>query len=127
MLIELILRRKGGTVVTIDDQTYHFRPDTAGKHVCEVSDRRHIQRFLSIAEAYQLPDAEDEIVNEVIDNPEPVEPEVDDTSEAESVLAKPVSAMNKDELEAFATQRGVVVDKRRSLRALQEQLGALEQ
>ena len=125
MLIELTLRRKGGTAVTIDDQTYHFRPDTAGKHVCEVTDRRHIQRFLSIAEAYQLPDIEDEIVNEVVDNAEPVE--AGDENEAESVLEKPVAAMNKDELEAFAKQHGVVVDKRRSLRALQEQLGALAQ
>ena len=125
MLIELTLRRKGGTVVTIDGQTYHFRPDTAGKHVCEVADRRHIQRFLSIAEAYQLPDTEDAIVNAVVDNAEAVES--GDENGAEIALEKPVAAMNKDELEAFAKQHGVVVDKRRSLRALQEQLGALAQ
>lgn len=59
MKVESIIRRDGGTKVVLGATEYHFAPDATGKHVCEVKDRAHIARFLSIAEGYQLPDEED--------------------------------------------------------------------
>lgn len=54
MKIESILRRPGGTFVTLDDVTYHFAPDERGRHVAEVTRQTHIARFLSITEGYRL-------------------------------------------------------------------------
>lgn len=56
MKIECKLIREGGTKVELDGVEYHFAPGPDGKHVAEVTDKTHIQRFLSIGEAYQLPD-----------------------------------------------------------------------
>lgn len=52
--IESIIRRKGGTKVTLGGTTYHFTPDDEGRHVAEVSKNAHIQRFLSITEGFRL-------------------------------------------------------------------------
>jgi hypothetical protein len=54
MKIECILQRKGGTVVELPGKTYHFTPQKDGKHVAEVTIEAHIERFLSIPEAYRL-------------------------------------------------------------------------
>jgi hypothetical protein len=58
MQIECILLREGGTLAEIGGTEYHFIPNTAGAHVAEVEDKAHIQRFLSIGEAYRIYDAE---------------------------------------------------------------------
>lgn len=61
MLIQSIIERDGGTHVTIgegdDAREYHFKPDSkhGGAHVCEVDNKRDIQRFLSITEGYRIP------------------------------------------------------------------------
>lgn len=60
MLIECKLRRDGGTKVTIDGTLYDFRPNEDGKHICDVSNKRHIVRFLSIDEAYAEHELESE-------------------------------------------------------------------
>lgn len=54
MKIECILHRKGGTVVELPGKSYHFTPQEDGKHVAEVTIEAHIERFLSIPEAYRL-------------------------------------------------------------------------
>lgn len=54
MKIECILHRKGGTEVELPGKTYHFTPQEDGKHVAEVTIEAHIERFLSIPEAYRL-------------------------------------------------------------------------
>lgn len=54
MNIECILQRKGGTVVEMPGKTYHFAPQEDGKHVAEVNIEAHIERFLSIPEAYRI-------------------------------------------------------------------------
>ena len=54
MNIECILQRKGGTVVEMPGKTYHFAPQEDGKHVAEVTIEAHIERFLSIPEAYRI-------------------------------------------------------------------------
>ena len=57
MKIECILHRDGGTVVELPGQTYHFAPQDDGRHVADVTIEAHIERFLSIPEAYRLPRA----------------------------------------------------------------------
>lgn len=63
MLIERILREPGGCVVTIDKKEYHFKPKGKdARHICEVTEQKHIARFLSITEGYQLPDDSPELI-----------------------------------------------------------------
>ena len=57
MLIECILKRDGGTKVDLGGTTYHFSPDSEGRHVAMVADPDHIGRFLSITEGYRIPRA----------------------------------------------------------------------
>lgn len=59
MKIECILKRKGGTEITLGATKYHFTPDELDRHVAEVSDETHINRLLSITEAYRPMNAED--------------------------------------------------------------------
>ena len=60
--VESIIRREGGTRVTIGKMAYHFKPMPDGAHVCTVEDPRHLSRFLSISEGYRVydPDLVDE-------------------------------------------------------------------
>ncbi len=60
MKIQCILQREGGTSVEIDGEEYRFAPDSDGRHVCDVKNSKHIQRFLSIPEGYQIADDEGE-------------------------------------------------------------------
>lgn len=64
MKIESLIRRQAGTHVTLDDNTYHFKPSEGDpRHTATVSKKAHIQRFLSIPEGFQpaeLSDQEDE-------------------------------------------------------------------
>lgn len=53
MLIESIIRRPGGTRVTLDDKDYHFRPDVHDRHVADVKVQAHVARFLSIVEGFR--------------------------------------------------------------------------
>lgn len=54
MKIECILLRPGGTLVELPGKTYHFAPQDDGRHVADVSIEAHIERLLSIPEAYRL-------------------------------------------------------------------------
>lgn len=54
MKIECILHRPGGTVVEFPGKTYHFQPQDDGRHVADVEIEAHIERLLSIPEAYRL-------------------------------------------------------------------------
>ncbi len=54
MKIECLLRRSGGSRVSLGGTEYHFAPDTDGRHVADVADEDHIDRFLSIPEGYRL-------------------------------------------------------------------------
>lgn len=59
MKIESIIKRDPPTEVLLGDTAYKFKPDSKGRHVCEVTDKAHIARLLSIAEGFQIPDDED--------------------------------------------------------------------
>jgi len=48
MQIELLLKREGGSLIDIDGVNYFFTPDSSGRHVAEVTNQSHIDRFLSI-------------------------------------------------------------------------------
>lgn len=52
-LIESILRRAGGTIVTLGSTSYHFKPDAADRHVAQVANEDHAERLLSISEGYR--------------------------------------------------------------------------
>jgi len=71
MKIESTIRRKNGTVVTLDDHRYHFQPSaTDPRHLADVEVKAHIARFLSIPEGYQIPDGE--APADPIDPPAPI-------------------------------------------------------
>lgn len=52
MKVHCILNRDGGTQVTLGETEYDFQPDDNGCQVAEVTDKAHIERFLSIPEGY---------------------------------------------------------------------------
>jgi hypothetical protein len=49
MQIESIIKRRNGHAVTLDGQTYEFRPPA---YTAEVNEPSHIERFLAISEGY---------------------------------------------------------------------------
>ncbi len=53
MRIESIIRRQAGSSVTLGDKTYRFAAGDDGRHVCEVEDPTHVERLLSIKEAFR--------------------------------------------------------------------------
>lgn len=63
MLIESIIKRAGGTVITMPtegkpDTEYHFKPEDGlfdSPHVAEVNIQQHVDRFLSISEGFRVP------------------------------------------------------------------------
>lgn len=57
MKIESLIRRAHGTLVELDDKTYHFKPTaTDERHLAEVGVESHAKRLLSITEGYALAD-----------------------------------------------------------------------
>lgn len=64
MKIKSLIQRPGGTKVPMPngkgepDTEYHFAANDRGDHVAEVTNKAHIQRFLSIAEGYEPYDEE---------------------------------------------------------------------
>jgi hypothetical protein len=57
MKIESLLRRPGGTKVTLDGREYHFKPDAQGREIADVLNSDHVGIFASIREGYRiLPD-----------------------------------------------------------------------
>jgi len=58
MKIKSRIKREGGSLITIGDERYHFTPDELGRHIAEVTDPEHIERFLSIPTFEALDDPE---------------------------------------------------------------------
>lgn len=54
MKIESIIRREGGTNVTLGGTLYRFLPDDIGRHVTDVTDEDHISKFLAVREGFRL-------------------------------------------------------------------------
>ena len=53
MKIESILKRPGGTKVTMGESLYHFAPNEQDQHVAEVENPDHAKVFLNIPEGYR--------------------------------------------------------------------------
>lgn len=53
MKIESILKRPGGTKVTMGSALYHFAPNEQDQHVAEVENPDHAKVFLNIPEGYR--------------------------------------------------------------------------
>ena len=53
MKIESILKRQGGTKVTMGSALYHFAPNEQDQHVAEVENPDHAKVFLNIPEGYR--------------------------------------------------------------------------
>lgn len=70
-LIESILRRHGGTIVTLGTTSYHFKPDAADRHVAQVEDDEHAERLLSIREGYREVAYLDAPLGSVVTQPAP--------------------------------------------------------
>lgn len=58
MKLQCKLHRKGGTRIDLHGTQIHFKPNEAGHHVAEVTDKKHIERLLAIPEAYCIYDPE---------------------------------------------------------------------
>lgn len=54
MLIECLIKRPGGSHVDLDGTQYHFKPDAADRHTADVMIDAHVDRFLSISDAYRV-------------------------------------------------------------------------
>lgn len=68
MKIESLLRRPGGTKVTLDGVEYHFKPGPDGREFADVTNSDHIGIFASIREGYRVAGAETKA-------PEPAKPD----------------------------------------------------
>lgn len=130
MLIESKLRREGGSRIQIGNETYHFAPDGEGRHVCEVTNKAHIQRFLSITEGFRLVGAEDEEQpappppsGDPLSGDAPVEMVDDENDEADD---ESIDDLDLDELAERYEAAGVKMDRRRSLRVLRSELRRIE-
>lgn len=54
MLIECLIKRAGGTHVTLEGKPYHFAPtQTDDRHLADVLIQAHAERFLAISEGYR--------------------------------------------------------------------------
>lgn len=92
MKIESIIRREGGTTVTVGGVTYRFLPGNDGRHVAEVENESHAAKLLAITEGYRpvvevakVP-ASTTVQPETVDTlaPAAAEPDADDEPEAQS-------------------------------------------
>lgn len=55
VVIESLIKRKGGSFVLTSDRTeYHFAPNAKDRHVAVVRDAGHASEFLRISEGYRL-------------------------------------------------------------------------
>ena len=73
MLIKSLIKREGGSHIQFGQEgspevSYHFNSKTKdGDHVCDVTDKKHIQQLLSIQEGYEI--ADDDPVKEPTKQP----------------------------------------------------------
>lgn len=62
-------RRASGTRVTLDGETYHFKPQSKASdapHVAEVDNDEHVQRLLAITEGFAPAEGEGEKVEKLV-------------------------------------------------------------
>ena len=52
MIIESLIRRKGGSIVELGQEVYHFLPNEHEHHVCTVVNETHVKALLAITEGF---------------------------------------------------------------------------
>ncbi len=104
MIIECTIKRKGGTVVDMNTQVYHFREteQTKGCHCCEVSNEEHLSKFLAISESYRIFGSKDDQPKNDDD-----EPGLDDELDPEE--------MSNNELISWAESKGINPKSKQSI------------
>jgi hypothetical protein len=109
MRIESIIRRNGGTRITLEKSNYHFKPTADdARHIADVSNSGHAQHFLSIKEGYRIADgkvpaaaaATKSAATKPAETKKPVEP----VKPTEPVV--PVTPVEPTETETEAEQTG---------------------
>lgn len=114
------IHREGGTVVSLDNKTYQFKPDEDGQHVCEVANERHAERLLAIPEAYGMYRKPGEVEGEddlLTDDSSDAgngneEPEGDPD---EFDMTQNVDDLDNDELAKYAKWRGMNPKSKKSI------------
>jgi hypothetical protein len=122
MLIQCRQERKDGTVIELDKSKYHFKPNADGAHVCEVKDRKHIDTLLSIVEGFHVHGEEPEdieAVDEDIDSDESDAPPANPADWSnkqcnEWAKKQGFNPLNKTQIEKFAKEKGVELDRSKS-------------
>lgn len=107
MLIECTIRRKKGTNIKFDDGEYTFGPGE-GPHVCEVENKEHIKRLLSVKESFIV--AGDFTAEPMTAATPSIEPEIiipEDPVKEVDGDEPDIDSMNLKELKLYATQIGV--------------------
>lgn len=117
MKIVCKLQRPDGTKVEFGKTVYHFKADKNGEHVCEVTDKNHIQLLLNAPEAY-APQGQVE--------PEPVDTSAEDEAkDLFPLVAMDIGALSNKELTNVASKHLGVTGTNKSLLATwaQKKLG----
>lgn len=96
MKIVCKLQRPDGTKVEFGKTVYHFKADKNGEHVCEVTDKNHIQILLNVPEAY-APQGQAE--------PDPVDTSAEDEAKDHFPLADmDIGALSNKDLTTAASK-----------------------
>jgi len=66
MLIESIIKREGGTHVTLGENAYHFQPREDGRHVADVQDDEDADTLLAITEGYRAVDEDAQAASDTV-------------------------------------------------------------
>lgn len=108
MKIESIVKREGGTVAVLEGREYHFKPQADGRHIANVTDKKHIALFLRVVSTYKIADDEDTGQEEIElggDKGEAVGPEGGQEATTEEAGEEPAQSAPKKRATKRATKK----------------------
>jgi len=121
MFIKCKQIREGGTEIKLGETVYHFAPNKDGDHVAEVTDKAHIERLLSIEEAF-----EEHGTKAAKSAPAKIESAPDesaeDSNEEQGVTAADINAMGKKELMELAAANELTLNEAAPVATLRKQV-----
>lgn len=127
MRIESILRRPGGTRVTLGGVEYHFVPDEEGREFCDVSNPEHAKILLSIPEGYraaEVPKAV-ELPKMELTTVEPLAPAEEATAEEAQATEAPATDDRDYWVEQYQARFGRKPHGRWSIERIRAELEAM--